>query len=89
MVERLVSAYGPYFGRFRAFLLDQVRLDRDEALRLTERLIVSYRRQLAGYAYAVATGRDRGEVAADLGVGHLSRPDSDDGGYWTAAGRLA
>ena len=47
---------------------------------------MSYRRQLAGYEYAVATGRDRVAVAAELGLGHLSPPDSDDFGYWIACG---
>lgn len=62
-------------------------LDRDQAIRLTERMVVAYRRSLAGYRYAVATGRDGVEVAAAFGLGHVSRPAEDDV-YWLATNRI-
>jgi hypothetical protein len=70
-------------ARFPARLID----DRGDAIRLTEKLVVSYRRSLAGWRYAVSTGQDGASVALEYGLGHVSRPDEDNP-TWSAAGPL-
>ncbi len=62
-------------------------LDRDRGVVLTERMVVSYRRSLAGWRYAVAAGLDGAQVADKFGLGHVSRPDDEDA-YWLATHRI-
>jgi hypothetical protein len=76
-LDRLAPA-----ARFPARLI----ADREEAIRLTEKLVVSYRRSLAGYKYAMAQHRPGAEVAAEFALGHVSRPDEDE--RWLASGAL-
>lgn len=62
--------------------------DRALALSTTEKLVVSYRRQLATWAYATATNRSPAEVAVEFGTGHPSRPGTNDATYWLAGRSL-
>lgn len=78
VLERLAPG-----ARYPARLLE----DRTQAIRVTERLVVSYRRSMAGYRFAVETGRDGVQVAAEFGLGHVSRPAEDDA-YWLATNRI-
>jgi hypothetical protein len=61
--------------------------NRERAIALTEKLVVSYRRSLAGWKYAAATGLDGASVAAEFALGHVSHPDEDHP-RWIAAGPL-
>jgi hypothetical protein len=61
--------------------------DRAQAISTTEKLVVSYRRSLAGWKFAAATGLDGATVAQEFGIGHVSHPD-EDVPRWLAAGPL-
>jgi hypothetical protein len=77
-LDRLAPA-----ARFPARLDD----DRARVIRTTEQLVVSYRRSLAGYRFAVQTGQDGAAVASEFGLGHVSRPE-EESDLWAAAGPL-
>jgi hypothetical protein len=70
-------------ARFPARLIE----DRADAVALTERLVVSYRRSVAGWRLAVAQHRPGAEIAAEYRLSHVC-PADEDGTTWVAAGRI-
>lgn len=69
-------------ARFPARLIE----DRARAIRTTEALVVAYRRSVAGWRFASSTGQSGADVAAEFGLGHVSRPGEE--GRWLAEGVL-
>ena len=78
----LLDRLGPA-ARFPARLCE----DRADAIALTERLVVGYRRSVAGYRLAVARRRPGAEIAAEYRLSHVCPPD-EDGTTWLASGRI-
>lgn len=81
--KSLLARVGPGV-RYPALLIDEPAI----ALRRAEQMVVSYRRSMAGWEYAKATGMDKDEVCAKFGLGFVCSPNSTDDRYWLASGRI-